>query len=390
MGVFKRPGGRIYRYEFVLDGKRIQESAKTTSKTVAQEAERRRRRELEQARAGIPVETRQARIRSVGDAVQEYLDTYELNHRDKSVQFAKGCLAHVKQLLGTTLLSDLSEPAVRQYIKTRVSEGASGRTVNAELGELSRAVGKPWSALWPRVRKMEERRDVGRALSSEEEERLMEALQLSESQLLPTFIRMALLTAMRVGEILSLKWEQVSLSTRVVTVGRAKTPSGTGRQVPMNGDLFELLASHAAWFTEKFGETRPEWYVFPSGNPPSDPRYATTSIKTGWNTLRRNSGVRCRLHDLRHTAITKLAEARVSETTMLALAGHMSRAMLERYSHIRMDAKRAAVEAMSQSLRRVPAKPPALELSPKTNWRSSIAKALKIMELAEGFEPPTL
>jgi hypothetical protein len=32
---------------------------------------------------------------------------------------------------------------------------------------------------------------------------------------------------------------------------------------------------------------------------------------------------------------------------MLALAGHMSRAMLERYSHIRMDAKRAAVEALS-------------------------------------------
>lgn len=42
-----------------------------------------------------------------------------------------------------------------------------------------------------------------------------------------------------------------------------------------------------------------------------------------------------------------MAEAGVPETTMLALLGHMSRAMLERYSHIRMARKREAVEALS-------------------------------------------
>jgi len=41
-----------------------------------------------------------------------------------------------------------------------------------------------------------------------------------------------------------------------------------------------------------------------------------------------------------------MAEAGVSESTMLALMGHMSRAMLERYSHIRMAAKREAVTAL--------------------------------------------
>ena len=54
----------------------------------------------------------------------------------------------------------------------------------------------------------------------------------------------------------------------------------------------------------------------------------------------------CRLHDLRHTFATGLAEAGVSESTMLALMGHMSRAMLERYSHIRMAAKHDAVAGM--------------------------------------------
>jgi hypothetical protein len=42
-----------------------------------------------------------------------------------------------------------------------------------------------------------------------------------------------------------------------------------------------------------------------------------------------------------------MAEAGTPESSMLALAGHMSRAMLERYSHIRMAAKHEAVEALS-------------------------------------------
>jgi hypothetical protein len=41
-----------------------------------------------------------------------------------------------------------------------------------------------------------------------------------------------------------------------------------------------------------------------------------------------------------------MAEAGVPESTMLALMGHMSRAMLERYSHIRMAAKREAVKSL--------------------------------------------
>jgi hypothetical protein len=42
-----------------------------------------------------------------------------------------------------------------------------------------------------------------------------------------------------------------------------------------------------------------------------------------------------------------MAEAGIPESTMLALMGHMSRAMLERYSHIRMAAKRIAVESLA-------------------------------------------
>ncbi len=62
-----------------------------------------------------------------------------------------------------------------------------------------------------------------------------------------------------------------------------------------------------------------------------------------------------RFHDLRHQAITELSEQGASDSTVMALAGHLSRAMMEHYSHIRMDAKRAAVEGLQTGLIRQPA-----------------------------------
>jgi Phage integrase family len=53
-----------------------------------------------------------------------------------------------------------------------------------------------------------------------------------------------------------------------------------------------------------------------------------------------------RFHDLRHTAITKLAESDASDQTIMSIAGHLDRSMLEHYSHIRAAAKRKAVDAI--------------------------------------------
>ena len=141
---------------------------------------------------------------------------------------------------------------------------------------------------------------------------------------------------------------QVDLEKCIITVGKAKTSSGTGRQIPINKELFSILAAHAGWFTKRFGGTISNQLLFAYGKPtPNDPPRPTTTIKTAWNKLRKMAGVECRLHDLRHTALTNLAEAGTPEGTMLALAGHMSRAMIERYSHIRMGSKRDAIERVS-------------------------------------------
>jgi integrase len=63
-----------------------------------------------------------------------------------------------------------------------------------------------------------------------------------------------------------------------------------------------------------------------------------------------------RFHDLRHQAITELAEGGASDATMMSIAGHMSRAMLEHYSHVRMAAKREALGKLEGGLMVAPSK----------------------------------
>jgi len=53
-----------------------------------------------------------------------------------------------------------------------------------------------------------------------------------------------------------------------------------------------------------------------------------------------------RFHDLRHHAITELAESQASDQTVMAIAGHVSPKMLAHYSHVRMQAKRKALDAL--------------------------------------------
>lgn len=345
----KRNGtaSKFYICEFVVHGKRIQESTGSTSKTVAKEYEKRRRAELERAAAGLPTEQKAARIRTVEETARSYLHGYAINHRPNSILFATARLEQVQRILGGLLLPDLTAEKVRAYIRQRQREAASGRTVNMEIGELSRAIGQPWKMLWPKIRRLEERKDVGKAISPDEQKRMLDFLESSRSATLRTLVPMLLLTGMRSGEAMSLRWAQIDLLGRAITVGRAKTSSGTGRVIPINDELAGVLAVHRAWFVEHFGKPLLDHCVFPWGSPePCDPTRHVKELKRAWTEVRKRSGVCCRLHDLRHTFATGLAERGVSEGTMLALMGHMSRAMLERYSHIRMAAKREAVSAI--------------------------------------------
>ena len=75
-----------------------------------------------------------------------------------------------------------------------------------------------------------------------------------------------------------------------------------------------------------------------------DPTRPISSLRGPWTAIRTKTGIRGRWHDTRHTLITELAESGASNEPIKAIAGHVSTRMLERYSHIRTEAKRSALE----------------------------------------------
>ncbi|HUI77969.1 MAG TPA: site-specific integrase [Bryobacteraceae bacterium] len=344
MAVYRRGPKKIYYTDFWFAGQRIQESTRTTRLTLAREYEKNRRLALERALSGLPVEEPQVRIRTVRDCTKKY--AAEHTGRAKTKQWIAERLAHIDRQLGGRLLPDLTEDRIRDYMKTRADEGVGGRTINMEVSILARAIGSSWKTLWPRVKAREERADIGVALSPEEESKLLLAVRSIRSHDFETYVRLLLLTAMRPDrEALHMQWRHVDFDNQWIIVGRSKTAAGEGRIIPMNEELLVLMKSYANLQQHRYGELDPNYYLFPRRKPaPADPRHHVGSFKKAWRTACDRAGLRIRLYDCRHTMLTKLAESGASDSTIMAIAGHLSRRMLERYSHIRMKAKRAAME----------------------------------------------
>jgi integrase len=201
--------------------------------------------------------------------------------------------------------------------------------------------------------------DVGRAISTEEEDTLLKACRNSRSRSLYPAVVLALNTCMRYSEIRLLRWKQIDLAGRTVTVGKSKTESGAGRMIPLNDRAFVVLSFWAGLF----GEREPEHYVFPSerygaaGNgfaatlvQSSDPDKPIGRWKEAWESAKIRAGVRCRFHDLRHTGCTRMLEAGVPFSVMATIMGWSASTtvrMAKRYGHIGQAAQRQAVATLN-------------------------------------------
>jgi integrase len=158
----------------------------------------------------------------------------------------------------------------------------------------------------------------------------------------------------------------VDLFASTLTIRKSKTAAGE-RVVPLTGVAVSALA-RLRQRAEGFGAVEPSHFVFAAFVPKFtfngkrvvdynvtgfDPTRHVKSWRTAWRTLTRKAGLPgFRFHDLRHCAITQLAENGTSDSTIMAIAGHVSRRMLERYSHVRMEAKRTAMETLAVSTRK--------------------------------------
>jgi integrase len=189
----------------------------------------------------------------------------------------------------------------------------------------------------------------GKAYTADEKARMLEeAAKLRSRNMYPALV-VDLNCGLRDKELRELRWHQIDLvHKKQLTVGKSKTAAGTGRVIPLNDTVLIALEAHAAWYIRRFGQCKPEWYIFPAGKgQPNDPTHAVTTLKTAGTKVRDNAKVVGRWHDNRHTLVTELAESGAGDEVIMSIAGHVSRAMLSRYSHVRMEAKRRALDEIA-------------------------------------------
>jgi integrase len=340
--IYKRGKNGIYSYRFRFAGRMIHESARTKSKTLAREAERQRRRELEERinnvkKRGLPP--------TFERAAREWQEDRAHRMAAKTQSISEFALKHLLPVFGPKLLCDITPQDITNYQRIRLQAGAQGRTVNIEIAALRQVLkaGDLWQPLMGKVKMLHERHDVAKALTPEQECTLLTATSKAGSAC-HTATLLALNTAMRKDEIRLLRWGQIDLEKRILIVGRSKTDAGTDRLITLNPPALEALVRWAS----QFPGAQPDHFVFPwCENRQIDPTRPTKGWRTAWRHALRRAGFHCRFHDLRHTCITKLAESQASDMTIMSIAGHVSKKMLERYSHIRIQAKRAALDAIA-------------------------------------------
>ena len=360
MSLYRR--GDVWWYKFWFNGQLIRESSKSDSKTVGKDSERARRRELEQAYNHIP---KRQRMPLFSHAAELWLAS-KAGLAPGSRERYEQCAEHLKQEFGKRLVCDVDANDVAEYRRKRLAAGVSNRTVNYETGALRGVLRQfgLWGPIADRVTALPERHDVGRAIPHEVETRLLAAASQSRSQALLSLVLVSLDTGMRLGETqalrrkdLSLGWKDGVIQHGEIIVPKSKTAAGTGRVIPLSRRVCACLS---LWL-ERFPEADLDSFLFPyhkvglAGNSRLPVLYDVDlnrpmgSWRKAWRIACKTAGVRYRPHDMRHSFISRLAEnPNVSEQTIKALAGHVSRQMLERYSHIRSEAKQAAIQALEQ------------------------------------------
>jgi integrase len=337
----------VYWCDFTYQHRRIRESTGQTKKTLAKSYENRRRRELENAIAGVTAPKSEDRIRDVKSIIESWIKVRTAGKRERTKAYIRERCAHLIEHLGGRLTCDVTEAAVAQYIGKREAEGAAACSINREVFLLSRALRVDRKTAWPELGQSKRPKDpVGKAITDADVLALLDAAGKNRSKYALPFIAIAIYTGFRAGEVRTLRWRQADFMDGWLRSEQSKTAAGEFREVPLLPELKTVLLAHRVWIEKKLGAApEPEHYVFPFANrgKPVDPERPCTNIASAWWSIRDDAGVSCRLHDLRHTYASRLLEAGNSEAVVRDMIGHVDAKVIQRYTHIRRAAKRDAV-----------------------------------------------
>ena len=214
----------------------------------------------------------------------------------------------------------LDTDMLRELHTTMKREGLSDSTVQKELALLKamfNAAIREWR--WKGFTNPAVGIELGKSesrfvrLSSDEEQRLMQALTRCDNPQMWPLVELAITTCMRKGSLLDMKWSQVSLETREVRVWG----KGFNVTLPLSKGAVELLKGLPRDGTDK---------VF---------SMSANAVQLAWNHVRKNARLPdLQFRDLRHVGATFYAKAGFNPHQLKAVLGHKSTRMAEVYVNL--------------------------------------------------------
>lgn len=268
-------------------------------------------------------------------------------------------------------LNEIKPGHLREYQRMRAINAdnywkrtAGVSVINHELNALAQLLEYAglWQALKPFYRPLPSKRwQPPRVLTPDQEAKLFEiAATDPELELAYLVASITNNTSAAGTELRNLQIKHVDLLSEppsVVIPGDITKNDVRGRLIPLNATAAKQF-DRAVRRANKLGCTSREHFLFPfrvkrNSYDPTRPasRYW---LRSSFNKLRVAADMPdLRPHDLRHQAITRMLETGAPENTVMSIAGHVSKQMLDHYSHTRIDAKMAVVRAVEPGSFRV-------------------------------------
>lgn len=268
---------------------------------------------------GLFVDISEAQRTTFGDLITRYLVEVTSSMKGASEDTIR-LRAMMRKPIAQWSMANLSAARIAAFRDERLKE-VSGGTVIRELAYISAIVNharREWGINVPNpvqlVRKPQSPQARSRVLTDEEAAKLLQALEPTgrRSNWTKPAVQLALATAMRRGELLALRWEYIDLEAR--TAFLPDTKNGESRTVPLSTAAVQVLTALPRHIS---GVVIPVKYFT------LDAAFKRACKRVGLNDVR--------FHDLRRTAITRMAEKLPNVIELAAVSGHKSLMVLKRY-----------------------------------------------------------
>ena len=323
--IYKR--GNIFWIKYSRGGRRFRESSESKKQSIAKRLLRLREGQIAE---GKFTDLEPERIR-YEHLEKDLLNDYKINGR-KSFKMVQYNLSHLRDYFGGMKAKNITADRVRAYVvwrkrqQTHYNRPPTNATINRELSALKRmfTLGSQADRVRavPYISKLAEN-NVRKGFFSH-------YAYLSLRDALPDYLRpvvaFAYYTGMRKGEILKFEWSQVDLHRGTVRLEVGTTKNNDARTVALPSDLWEELKQQRAIRDKHFPGCRFVFFNHDTGKQIKD-------FRDAWDTAISKVGLGGRLfHDFRRTGVRNLLRAGVPERVAMAISGHRTRTVFDRYN----------------------------------------------------------